>query len=514
MRRMFVALAAMGLVAAASFAQAGEPAAVPPPKVFVSKHTVTIHGQKIAFTATAGETYINNDAGEPVGAVFSYAYVRDVPPGTWRPVTFVFGGGPGSASHQLQMGAFGPWSIAPDRLALKDGRPPRVTPPYDLVENQNSILDVSDLVFVDPIGTGYSRPIGKGQAKDFWGIDEDAESMAQFIQLWVTSNDRWNSPKFYAGESYGGYRAGPLGRALTAGPSHLGYWRGVAMNGYIIMVNHLAGGFGGQPGVDRTAAAAMELPTQAATAWYHQTVDRRGLPMDAFYAEAEKFAETELVPAVKAEAAKTLAPEARAAIVAKLAAYTGLPASAYAQKLTLGGNEFSKLALVSRGEYVGVYDSRFTLKSLADGGDPVADDPGLSRSFPVFSAAIANLERQKLGVQMDRTFVGVHWRDLLTSWDNKRLPSAIPGFPPSKMTVAGELAVLMNQNDRLRIMMANGQYDLLMPAPVADYVAKVTAFDHSRLTVKAYPGGHEFYINDPEGHFASDVRAFITEASK
>jgi carboxypeptidase C (cathepsin A) len=512
MRVLLIAAAATSLATAVC----ADPAniAPPAPKVFVSKHTATIGGQKIAFTATAGETFINNDAGEPIGAVFSYAYIKDTPPGTYRPVTFVFGGGPGSASHQLQMGAFGPWSIGTDRLAIKNGQPPKVTPPYDLVENQNSILDVTDLVFVDPIGTGYSRPIGKGKGTDFWGVDEDAESLAQFIQLWITRNDRWNSAKFYIGESYGGYRAAPVGRALTAGPTHRGYWRGVAMNGYVIMVNNLAGGFGGLPGADPVTSAAMELPTQALTAWYHNAVDRRGLSEADFYAEAQRFAEAELAPAAKAEAGKTLTPQARAAVVAKLMAFTGLPASAYAKALTLSGPEFSKLVLASRGLSVGVYDSRFTLGTQADGGDPVADDPGLSRSFPVFSGAVANLERQKLGVDMDRTFVGVHWRDLLTSWNMERLPPAFPGYAPNKTTVAGELAVLMNQNDRLRVMMANGQYDLLLPAPVADYVAKVTPFDQKRLSVKAYPGGHEFYITDAEGRFAKDVRAFIAEASK
>lgn len=519
MRKLIViAAAAAMMVSASGTCAATAPqladAILPAPQRFVTRHHVTIKGRRIAFTATAGETYLNDDNGEPIGAVFSYAYVRDVPPGTDRPVAFVFGGGPGGASHNLQVGIFGPWAIAPDRLAIKDGKPPKSTPPYYPVENQNSIFDTTDLVFVDPIGTGYSRAIGKGQNKDFWGIDQDAESMAQFIHLWIAQNDRWNSPKFYIGESYGGFRAAALGRALTAGPTYLGYWRGVAMNGYVVMVNNLGWSYGGPPGIDPAALIAMEFPTHAVTAWYHQTIDRQGRTLEAYHAEAARFAEHEYIPALKAEAAKTLTPEARQAIVARLTAFTGLPPSAYAAKLSLTGNEFSKAILASRGLYVGVYDSRFTLRSGSAGSDPVSDDPALAHSFPVLAGTLANIERQKLGVLMDRTFVGVHWRDLLTQWDMKRLPGAVPGYPTFQGTTAEELAILMNQNQDLQVMLANGQYDILMPAAVADYVARHTPFAQDRLTVKAYPGGHEFYINDPTGQFADDVRAFIRNASR
>jgi carboxypeptidase C (cathepsin A) len=484
-----------------------------PPQRFVTRHAVNIGGQRVPFTATAGETYLYSDDGEVIAAVFSYAYVKGPAMDVGRPVLFLTNGGPGSASNALQVGGFGPWSVTPDRLAVLDGQNPSSTPPFDLVENQNSLLDVADLVFVDPVGTGYSRALGAGSNSDFWGIDEDAESMAQFIQIWVTENGRWNSPKFFMGESYGGYRAGPLVRALMAGPSYLGYLRGITLNGVIILGNNLLGPFGGLEGFSREVSTAMEFPSYALTAWYHQTIDRQGRSPEAYFEEARQFAENEYLPALRKEAAAELAPEARASIVASLTALTGLPPGAYAETLSLPRGEFSRLLLADRGLMVGAYDSRYTLPLEGAGADPVSDDPSLSHVFPVLAGAQANLEHDKLGVKMARPYVSVHWRDLLPSWNMSRLPSAVPGLPGYQGTAAGELAAAMVANENLFLMFGTGYFDLVMSAAGTQYTVDHTAFPQDRVVAKAYEAGHEIYTGEATGRLAEDVRDFIRRAA-
>jgi carboxypeptidase C (cathepsin A) len=492
---------------------ANRPADPIAPKQFVTRHEVSIAGRRIPFVAKAGEIFLYNDAGDAIGSVFSYAYLKEGVPSAQRPVTFVFGGGPGAASLTLQVGGLGPWSVAPDRLILKDGHNPRMTPPFDLVDNQNSILDATDLVFVDPVGTGYSRPIGKGRGEDFWGIDEDADSLAQFIQLWITQNKRWNSPKFYLGESYGGLRAATLTRALTGGPTYIGNWRGVTFNGIVVLVNSLGWPMGGE-GIGTEALKATEFPNQAATAWYHQTIDRRGRTLQAYYEEAQEFAEKEYLPALLKEGAKTLSAEERSAVVAKLTAFTGLAATAYENQLSLTREEFAKRILASKGLQVSAYDSRYTYPQSPSGGDPVADDAALSHEFSVLIGAMANLEANQLHVQMERPFSVVNWRDLLTKWNFVRHPSPVPQYPPFKGTTADELAVSMNRNENLHLMIGTGYYDLLFAPAQAQFVADHTAFPKERLILRAYESGHELYLGEANTKLANDLRDFIRKASR
>jgi carboxypeptidase C (cathepsin A) len=186
---------------------------LPAPKRFVSHHAVTVGGQKIAYTALAAETYLYNRASEPIGSIFSFSYLKEGPADPNRPVLFVFNGGPGSSSLWLHMGVIGP-----RRVMLDHEVNPSNTPPFGVADNPYSLIDVADLVFIDPVGTGWSKVIGKGAAADFWGVDEDADTVSQFIELWLTEHHRWNAPKFIMGESYGSTRAAILPRALMGGP--------------------------------------------------------------------------------------------------------------------------------------------------------------------------------------------------------------------------------------------------------------------------------------------------------
>ncbi|MCW5760655.1 MAG: hypothetical protein KIS90_12880, partial [Phenylobacterium sp.] len=192
------------------------------PKRFTAQRTIAVKGQKVAYTSIAGETYLYNRAGDPIGSLFSFTYLRDGPRDPRRPVMFVFNGGPGSSSLWLHMGVMGPRRVVLDREVN-----PSNTPPFGVADNPYSVLDVADLVFIDPVGTGWSRVVGKGSTADFWGVDEDADTVAQFIELWLTEHGRWGSPKFVMGESYGSIRAAVLPRALMGGPLYVGLMRGV-----------------------------------------------------------------------------------------------------------------------------------------------------------------------------------------------------------------------------------------------------------------------------------------------
>jgi hypothetical protein len=395
-------LALPGLVYAAQ--GTGEPAPIPAPVRFITHHQTTINGARVAFTATAGETYLHDDNGAPTASVFSYAYVRDVKAGTPRPVLFITGGGPGGASYMANIGLLGPWYIRPGRMALDAAHPPSAVPPWDVVENPNSLLDVADLVFIDPVGTGYSHALGAARNEDFWGVDEDLESYAQFMQLWLTQNGRWNSPKFFMGESYGGTRAALLPNVLMGGPTYPGLLRAITLNGTISLVNGLGLGGIGADGPGPAWTAAMAFPNQALAAWYHQSIDRKGRSLAQFYEEATRFAFGDYVDALRREADKSLTPDQRTAIVARIGEFTGLGAAALQKSLSLDEWAFSKAALADRGLTVGVYDSRFTFRQAGSGGDPVADDPALGRFFPVLTGAFLELQaaRQLAGVRRHR----------------------------------------------------------------------------------------------------------------
>ena len=486
-------------------------AGLPPPKKFVTRHEVSIGENRIRFTATASETYLFNDDGDAIGSIFSYSYVKDSPPGTNRPVLFVTGGGPGSASHFLHVGLIGPWAVPTGRLAINGDKWPSVTPPYDLAENPNSLLDVADLVFVDTIGTGYSRAIGKGKPEDFWGIDEDADSVAQFMQLWVTHNGRWDSPKFFLGESYGGTRAALVARAVMGGPNYLEYLRAMPLNGVIVMVNTLGMPGLGNDGIGAAAHAAMALPNQSATAWYHKTIDRRGRSLQELYEEVMQFAATDYLEALQKDEAKTLSPQERAAIVGKLVAFTGLPTSTYDESLSLDGRQFAKLVLASRGLEVGVYDSRFTFVAGRGAGDPVADDAALARTMPVLTGAFHKLQNDKLQVHMYRPFAAIKWRELLPNWNFEHKP--VLYGEPFNGNSAEQLAAAMNRNDKFHVMVATGYYDLLMSPAGARYATDRAGMPEDRLILKAYEAGHEPYVDDTTAILANDIRDMIRKAS-
>jgi carboxypeptidase C (cathepsin A) len=507
-RRMIVSALALMMAASQPILAAEGPAvspdfpALPAPRQFVTHHKMTIGGAPLSYTATAGETYLSNRAGEPIGSLFSFAYVKDGPADPHRPVLFVFNGGPGSSSLWLHLGVVGPKSVRLDHDAID----PSAVPPFPLTENPDSLLDVADIVFIDPIGTGYSRIIGAGKPEDFFGVDEDADSIAQFIDLWLSRNGRWNAPKFVMGESYGSSRAALLPRALMGGPTYLGVMRGITLNG-IILLGTTFEGHDGEPSAEaQEAAAAFALPCYAAAAWYHGRIDRAGRTLADYYEEVRRFAATDYRAALRQLAAGTLSEEAKTAMIARVAGYIGVSPSAIPQTLKIGNDAFGHALLADQGVNLGLYDSRYTLPTAHEGHEPVADDPAMGQYVPGFVAAFHDLLDKDLGVHMDRPYGAIVWRGLLDKWNWSRA-QVQPG-----QSFAADLATGMRRNGKLRVLVAGGYYDMVTSAALARDGLEQAGVPADRVTIRNYESGHMLYLGGTAKAFADDVRTLIRSA--
>ncbi len=336
--------------------QEKEDAKPPAEKSSVTHHILTLDGRKFPYTATAGNLLLKDDAGTVKASVFYISYALDgVKDPAGRPVTFTFNGGPGSASLWLHMGAFGPKKVerTDDGMALP--------PPGRLIDNEYSILDLTDLVFIDPVSTGYSRPAPGQDPKQFHGVRKDVESVADFIRLWTTRNQRWASPKFVAGESYGTTRAAGLAY-------HLADRYGMNLNG-VMLISTILNWQDQDFHVGNDHPCFIHLPTYTATAWYHKKLPPE-LSGDLFkaLAEAESFALDEYAPALLQG---DRLPEARRKeIAAKLARYTGLSQTFVERSnLCIELHRFCKELLRDQGKTVGRLDTRFTGTDLDAAGE-------------------------------------------------------------------------------------------------------------------------------------------------
>jgi carboxypeptidase C (cathepsin A) len=325
-----------------------KPADSAPPKEesSVTDHSIKLGSQAIAYKATAQTILLKDDKGEPTALVYSTAYARsDVKdPGT-RPIAFLYNGGPGSSSVWLHMGSFGPRRVLTTNAAVT---PPA---PYKVEDNIYSLLDKTDLVFVDPVGTGFSHAVGKAQNKDFWGVDSDVKSLAQFIETYITRSNRWNSPKFLIGESYGTFRSAALSNYLQ---DH----HNIYVNGIVLISSVLdLGTISFYPGTD--SAYIYYLPSYAATAWYHKMLKDRPDDRNVFLDEARKFAQGEFASAMMK--GDKLTDSEKADIARKMARFTGLSED-YLVKANLRVNlfQFMKELQRSRGLTTGRLDARFS----------------------------------------------------------------------------------------------------------------------------------------------------------
>lgn len=479
--------------------------AVPPPaaaaeaepRSYVAERTAAMGGERVRYRAIVEETFLTDDEGRRTASLVSTSYIRsNAPRDAARPVVFVFNGGPGSSSVWLHMGLVGP-----RRIAFGNDLVPETAPPFDLADNPDSILDVADVVLFDPPGTGYSRVLPDGKPQQFFGVSQDAQVTVRFVEGWLNRHGRWQSPRFLMGESYGTVRAAVVARLLAGGPMATGSMEGISLNGVILLGQAMDFRPGGW-------SYANDLPTLAATAWYHGRVERGGRTVAQHVAEAEAFAADEYVRALYA--GSRLDDEARRAVAGRLAELTGLPVDyVLGNDLRVSRSDFSRRLLADEGLQVGIYDSRYTLPLEASADDPVADDPAMGQYVPGFVAALNTYMKDELGVDIDEPYRAIEFRKVNSRWDY----GSGPGVPANR-SYATDLATAMRRNPDLRVFFGNGYYDLATTMGAASQVVAHTDFPPERVTVVNYESGHMPYLGEgSRERLAEDLRRFIAEAS-
>lgn len=447
----------------------------------VSRGEVTVRGQRIAYTATAGTLTIRDRDGKPTASVFYTAYTRDGAQRASRPVTFFYNGGPGSATVWLHMGSFAP-------VRVQTGEPVYIRPaPYGFGPNPDSLIDVSDLVFIDAIGAGWSRPLGDKTGRDFWGVDQDARAFAQAIERYVTINDRWNSPKFLFGESYGTLRNGVLAANLEE--------NGLSLNGIVFLSSILNYGVR-QPGYDHNYLAL--LPSYAATAWYHNHLPSRPENLDAFLDEVRAFTAG---PYAAALARGSALPEEEARRIAdQMSRYIGLsPEFILRAKLRIDLHHFQTELLRDRRQVVGRLDSRYLLDPTDANADRAPDDPASTAVTGAFLASFRDYARRTLGYRTDMEYrISARGPDFTWDWGHR--PPGTRGSFGGQTTpnTAVDLATVMRTNPHLKVLFLNGYYDLATPFYGTEFDVSHMLLEpelQRNVAFEYHPSGHMIYMH-------------------
>jgi len=498
-KRLIAALAAASALAltAPTLAQdapkpeAAKPAAPAPTAQVKSRDlTGTFGGQRIAYKATIADTILTGEDGKTEAVIVTTTYVK-TPADPARPVFFIYNGGPGSGSVWLQMGAFGPKRVAIPSDAKDDG-----APPYPLLDNPDSLLDVADLVFIDPPGTGFSHLTQGTDPKKYYGLRQDARAVAQVIRRWLNDNGRWTSPKFLGGESYGTTRT-----AMVADELEGSTYNDVGLNGLILISTILD--FGAEdttPGNEM--AYVVTLPNMAAAAHYHGKV--KGASVAAVAEEARRFA---IGPFASALLKGTDLPaDERASVRRELARLTGLSETYLDQaNLRVTDQRFYKELLRDRGLTIGRLDARYTGTDYDSAGETPDNDPSFYGIDAGYTAAVNAWTRETLGYRTDREYQSIG-REPGRNWDWSLDGSGRSAY----LNVAPLIGQALRQNAGLRLFNAQGWYDFATPFFGAEYSLKRPGIPQERITWKYYDAGHMMYVRDEDrAKLSADIRAFI-----
>ncbi len=476
------------------------PEVEPTDDLVTSTHEITAGGRTLRYTATTGRIVLRKeiltdgafDGHQAKAEVFLTAYTLDDTDTRSRPVTFAFNGGPGSSSVWLHMGLLGP------RRVLSGDVDDRVPPPYALADNEQTLLAHSDIVFVDPVSTGYSRTTKGEKPADYHGFTGDIESVAEVIRLWTSRNGRWMSPKFLAGESYGTLRAAGLS-------GYLQERYGMYLNGIMLISSVLdMGTIEFSEGND--LPYVLFLPTYAAIAHYHGKHGDR--PLADVLAEAETFAERDY-PWALARGSR-LTGEQRADAVARLAALTGLsPDYVDRVELRVEHVRFYTELLRDRRLVTGRLDARFTGWDTDSGREQFSEDPSYSAILGPYTAAFNHYVRTELGYENDLPY------EILTS--NVR-PWSYREFEGASVTVADRLAAAMRANPHLKVHVACGYHDGATPYYAAEHVLAHLAIPaelRANIGVEYYPAGHMMYVHEPSRvRQSADLAAFVRSSAE
>jgi carboxypeptidase C (cathepsin A) len=449
----------------------------------VSHHEISINGVSIPYTARAGHLLtFDQYSARPTAKIFYVSFTKDGAAATSRPVTFFYNGGPGSSSVFLLLGSFGPRRI---RTSMPFFTPPA---PYALEDNADSLLDCTDLVFINPVGTGYSAAIAPAKNREFWGVDEDARSIKQFIKRYLTAYGRWNSPKILFGESYGTPRTCVLTWLLHEDE--------VDLNAVVLQSSILD--------YSQPNGAVGVLPTFAADAWFHKKVTVKPPPSDlpTFLKTVEIFARGPFA------AAKATFPNADSRTVQSLSEMIGIPVDTLTgwklDPAIGGGTAFLTGLLQDDGVAVGAYDGRVTANDTGIAGsvDPNSggNDPTITAVGGVYTAMWNVYLNEELGYTSTSPFLDLN-DQAFANWDFSHVdPTGSPAGGQSTLYTAGDLAAAMELNPYLRVFCANGYYDAVTP-----YFQTVLDLDdmplgnpetRRNLVIKSYPSGHMIYLDN------------------
>jgi carboxypeptidase C (cathepsin A) len=482
-----------------------------PPKGSETTATWSANGTSIEYTATGAWTVLRKKD-KPAAEIFAVSYVAKTADKA-RPVMFVFNGGPGASSAYLHVGAVGPQRVA----FPSDGTLPPMPP--QLVQNEESWLAFTDLVFVDPVGTGFSRVIEPDKKKDgeekkddatdpkeYFGYKRDLESLCEFMSRWLSKNDRWGAPVFIAGESYGGYRVGRLVRLLQEGT-------GIGLNGAILIspaleISLLASG-------DYDVLSWVDLlPTMAAAAAYHgrSRVFDAGTPLEDVQREAEAFATGDYATFLTRGA--SMPPDERDRILNRLADFVGLPADFVVRaegRITI--RVFTRELLRDERKVLGLYDATITVTDPFPDREPFSGpDPTLSGITPAYTTGINRLVRSEIGVDTDREYTLLSF-EVNAEWKNDAPQHFF--IPPVGAT--DDFRYGMSLNPHMKAFITHGRYDLVTPYYASDRLRNLMRLDPSiagRLTVHHFGGGHMFYAwETSRREFSQAIAAFVADAT-
>lgn len=469
---------------------------IPKAETFESTQSVTIKGKTYNLKTITGTHLLRDENDSPI-AQFGFTHYAQSG-GRARPIVFAFNGGPLSASFWLHFGILGP-----KRIAVND---PGYTgpPPYKVVNNEYSILDKADLVMIDPIGVGFSRPVGNAKWEDFWGVDQDIRSIGLFIEQFLIQSGKMNSPKYLLGESYGTFRNAGLVKHLQD--------RGVVVNGVIMVsavfeLQHLLFG----PGDD--IAYLIHFPTYAATAWYHNKIPNKEPELEIFLGRVRQFAENEYAPALLK--GDQLSPVEKKTMAEKLAGFSGLTADYWMKAdLRVTNQEYFQELLRDKGETVGRLDSRFTGITEDLLGQYAETDPQSDAISPPYIAAYKNYLYEELGVRKDLTYMTSTGLRKGFKWDWKH-EGNIAWNAQVAVSTLPDMTTAMTQNPNLKILILNGYYDL-----ATVFYGVEHSINHmglrpelkENIIMKYYEAGHMMYTHPPSMEkFKADVDAFIED---
>lgn len=473
----------------------------PSDNVVTTRHSITLRGKTLKYTATVGTVVlkeeVDKEGHKPKAEMFFVAFTKDGVRNTAkRPITYSFNGGPGSSSVWMMLGLLGPKRVP---LAKDDARD-RLSPPYELVDNDLTLLEETDLVFIDPIGTGYSRPLAgeKTDPNEFFTFRRDLDSVGEFIRLYTSRHDRWHSPKFIIGESYGTTRASGLAGHLQE--RHGMYLNGIMLISVVLNFQTILFNTGNE------LPYTLYLPSYALAARYHGLLSRHYTSMSeaAFIDEVRQFAESEYNLALMK--GNRLTTEETEAIAKQIAGYTGLDKSyVLASNLRVPIMRFARELLRGQGKVVGRFDARITGVDKDDVGEHFERDPSFDTVQGVYSACLNQYVRSVLDFKSDLPYEILSFK-VLPRWKYDEHQNDF-------VDVSDTLRKAMSKNPHLKVFVANGLYDLATPFFATEYTLDHLGLRDGReqnIELGYYPAGHMMYTHKPSlTGLAGDLKRFV-----